>query len=156
MVLGIALLVAGAALLVAEAHVPAAGALGAPGLAALVGGIALTITAAGGGLALALPLALAAAVAAAGFLGVAARKSAEAHHQRVRGGAEDLVGRIGVVRSPPAPVGQVFVNGALWRARAAWNPELDGDLKEGDEVIIDAVDGLTVSVRRAEDWEVLP
>ena len=50
--------------------------------------------------------------------------------------------------------GQVLVDGALWRARPSWT---DGDdaLGEGDPVVVERVSGLTLSVRKAEDWEVL-
>lgn len=153
MALGIALLIAGAALLVAEAHLPSAGALGVPGVGALVGGTALTIGAAGGGVALALPVALAAALAAGAFLLIATRKTAEAHRRQVEGGADALVGRLGVVRSAPAPEGQVFVDGALWRARRALDWDENGSLEEGDRVVVETVDGLTLCVRKAEEWE---
>jgi membrane protein implicated in regulation of membrane protease activity len=61
---------------------------------------------------------------------------------------------VGVVRAAPAPLAQVFVDGALWRAR----PCLDGGetLREGDAVVVERVQGLTLSVRRAEEWELEP
>src|SRR5687767_15785079 len=96
--LGIALLIAGAVLAVAEAHVPS-GALGAAGLVALIAGAAITLTAAGGGLALAVPAAIGAGAVGAGYLVLATRKVAVARHALVRGGAEELVGRVAVVRS---------------------------------------------------------
>jgi membrane-bound serine protease (ClpP class) len=70
----------------------------------------------------------------------------------VRGGATGLVGRKGEVRAAPAPVGRVLVDGELWRARA-WDGE---DLVTGDPVVVEHVDGLTLTVRRAEEWEVAP
>ena len=151
--LGIVLLIVGLALLVAEAHLPAAGALGVAGVAAAVVGASLLALEAGIGLALALPVAAGAGVAGAGLLLVATRKAATAGRLPVRAGAEKLVGRVAVVCSPPAPVGQVLVDGERWRARRAWEDEVDGALAEGDRVVIESVDGLTVSVRRAEEWE---
>jgi membrane-bound serine protease (ClpP class) len=73
----------------------------------------------------------------------------------VRGGAAGLIGRRGEVRTVPEPVGRVFVDGALWRARA-WSVEDDGELHAGDPIIVEHVDGLTLTVRRAEEWEVAP
>lgn len=73
-----------------------------------------------------------------------------AHHRRVRGGAEGLLGRIGDVRTS----GQVFVDGALWRARPGAGE--DGPLRPGEPVVVERVDGLTLTVRRAEEWEVAP
>jgi membrane-bound serine protease (ClpP class) len=48
----------------------------------------------------------------------------------------------------------VFVNGALWGARLGWSHE-DGPLRAGDHVVIESVNGLTLCVRKAEEWEVL-
>jgi membrane-bound serine protease (ClpP class) len=57
------------------------------------------------------------------------------------------------VRAAPTPLGQVFLDGALWRARL-WSPEEDSVLERGDPIVVERVDGLTLTVRRAEDWEV--
>jgi membrane protein implicated in regulation of membrane protease activity len=59
-----------------------------------------------------------------------------------------------VVRRTPAPVGDVLVEGELWRARTSWEEE--PALREGEHVVIEQVHGLTLGVRRAEEWEVLP
>jgi membrane-bound serine protease (ClpP class) len=50
--------------------------------------------------------------------------------------------------------GQVFLDGALWRARQ-WSLDEDEVLERGDPVVVERVDGLTLTVRRAEEWEVL-
>lgn len=152
--LGIALLVAGTALLVLEAHVVSYGILGVTGLAAMVFGAVLAIDAAGGGLALVLTVALTLALAGGALLLGAVRRVALVARRRARTGAEALVGRVGVVRSPPLPLGQVFVDGALWRAR----PLLDEDevLHVGDPIVVEHVSGLTLGVRRAEEWELEP
>lgn len=151
--LGIVLLIVGAALAVAEAHLPTGGALGVPGIGALVAGAVLTLTAMGGGAALAVPAAAAAGAAATGYLLLTTRKVAVARRALARGGAEALVGSAGVVRSWEGATGQVFVNGALWGARLGWAHE-DGPLRAGDQVVIERVSGLTLSVRKAEEWEV--
>ena len=151
---GIGLLLLGAALLVAEAHLPAYGALGVAGLVALVTGGALAVEGSGGGLALVLAVSMVLAATAGSFLVIAARQAAAVSRRRARTGAEGLVGHVGVVRSVPAPVGFVFVDGALWRARPCWD---DGQaLGEGDRVVVERVHGLTLSVRRAEEWELEP
>jgi membrane-bound ClpP family serine protease len=154
--LGIAMVIVGVALLVAEAHLPAGGALGVAGIVALVAGSVMVAVASGLGLALALPVAAGAGVAATGLLLIATSKAARARRLPVRSGAEGLVGRVGVVRAPIAPIGQVMVDGALWRARRAWDPDVDGPLEEGQRVVVEEVNGLTVSVRSAEEWELLP
>jgi membrane protein implicated in regulation of membrane protease activity len=74
----------------------------------------------------------------------------------VRTGSDRLVGQVGVVRAPLAPIGQVMVDGALWRAKPAWEWDLEGPLDPGQRVVVEEVDGLTLSVRRAEEWELEP
>jgi membrane-bound ClpP family serine protease len=149
--LGIALLVVGAGLLVAEAHLPTYGALGLAGLAAFVGGAALAVDGAGGGLVLILTVTVLLTVLGGGLLLYAGRQMLASVRVRTRTGPQGLIGRVGVVRSAPAPLGQVFVDGALWRAR----PCLDSGetLREGDAIVVERVQGLTLAVRRAEEWE---
>ena len=154
--LGIVLLIVGLALLVAEAHLPTLGALGGGGVAAIVGGGVLIVTASGGGLALALPIAIGAGAVAGGLLWIVVAKGLETRRGRIRSGAEALVGRTGVVRASPDPLGQVFVDGALWRARCAWGEDDLETLEDGDRVVVERVDGLTLSVRKAEEWELMP
>ena len=83
------------------------------------------------------------------------RKALATRRRRARTGAEGLVGRLGEGRATPAPVGQVFVDGALWRARR-WDLEEDRALEPGDHVVVERVSGLTLTVRPAEEWEVAP
>lgn len=152
--LGIALLGVGTALLVAEAHVASYGVLGAAGSASMVIGAVLAVDAAGGSVALVLAVALTLAVAGAAMSVAVARRVAVLARRRARTGAEGLIGRVGVLRSAPAPLGQVFVGGELWRAR----PSLADDevLHVGDRVVVEHVSGLTLAVRRAEEWELDP
>ena len=153
--LGIVLMLLGAALAAAEAHVPSHGALGGTGAAAAAGGIALVIGGAGFGLAAALSAGLVAGLVAAGYFWVVLRKSLSASRRRVRSGTEGLIGRVGEVRAAPAPLGQVFLDGALWRARL-WAGDEEAGLERGDPIVVERVDGLTLTVRRAEEWEVAP
>lgn len=130
------------------------GVLGMTGLAAMIVGAALAIDGAGGGLTLVLAVALTLALVGATLLLGAVRRVALVARRRARTGAEALVGRSGVVRSSSLPFGQVFVDGALWRAQ----PVLDeGEaLHVGDRIVVERVSGLTLGVRRAEDWELEP
>jgi membrane-bound serine protease (ClpP class) len=146
------LLVTGAVLLVAEARVTSYGVLGFAGIAALVAGGVLAVDAAGGSVLLALALALPVAVGLIALMAVAGRKSLEVGRRPPRSGARGLIGRVGVVRRGLTPVGDVLVGGELWRARPSWD---DGEpaLREGEHVVVEQVRGLTLSVRRAEEWE---
>ena len=148
---GVALLLVGAALLVAEAHVPA-GILGVLGGVALVGGMALAIAGAGAGLAIVVAGMVAAGAVSGLWLAIATRKTMATRRLRVSSGREALSGRMGVVRSWDAGGGQVLVDGALWRARKSFMDD-DGELGVGDSVVVERVSGLTLAVRRAEEWE---
>jgi membrane-bound ClpP family serine protease len=150
--LGVALLVFGVALLVAEAHVPGA-ILGAMGGVALATGAALAIAGAGAGAAVVVAAILAALGSAAVWLLVATRKSLVARRLKAASGREALSGRTGIVRSWNGEGGQVFVDGALWRARHSW-PDDPEQISAGDAVVVERVSGLTLGVRRAEKWEV--
>jgi membrane-bound ClpP family serine protease len=152
--LGVVLLLAGVALAAAEAHVPSHGALGGSAAVATAGGIALVIGGAGFGLAAALAAGLVAGLVAMIYVWVVLQKALGASRRRVRSGAEGLIGRVGEVRAAPAPLGQVFLDGALWRARL-WTGD-EERLHRGDPIVVERVDGLTLTVRRAEEWEVAP
>jgi membrane-bound serine protease (ClpP class) len=153
--IGVVLVLMAAALAAAEAHVPSHGALGGTAAVAAAAGIALVVAGAGFGTAAAVAAGLVAGAVAAAYALLVLRKALVASHRRVRSGAEGLVGRVGEVRAAPAPLGQVFLDGALWRARLS---QLDADAvpQRGDPIVVERVDGLTLTVRRAEEWEVAP
>jgi membrane-bound serine protease (ClpP class) len=146
--LGILLVVMGAALVVAEAHLPSHGALGTGAVAALALGVILILTGSGAAVGLALAGGLGVGLAGAVWVLILVRKALATRRLIARNG---LVGRIGMVR----PSGQVFVDGALWRARL-WDPEEEPELRPGDAVVVEHVNGLTLTVRHAEEWELAP
>jgi membrane-bound ClpP family serine protease len=154
-VVGLLLLVTGAGLVVAEAHLPSHGALGVAGISALLAGAIFAIAGAGAGLAVAIPIAAILAASAAAGLAFVARKAVSARHGSIRAGSEALVGRVGVLQSWSDTEGRVFVEGCLWRARPSWPDEDRPGLHEGDRVVVERVTGLTLAVRPAEEWEVL-
>jgi membrane-bound ClpP family serine protease len=147
---GVVLVLIGVALLVAEAHLPA-GVLGVAGGVSMAAGAALAIAGAGGALAVAIPVAVGAGAIAALWLAIVARGAIGSRTLRTQSGPEALSGRIGTVRTWAGNNGQVMVDGALWRARPCL-PE-DTALHEGDEVVVEQVSGLTLAVRKAEEWE---
>ncbi len=153
--LGIALVVMGAALMVAEAHVPTHGVLGAGAAAALTAGVVLTLSAAGAAGAAVAAAGIGVALVALVFAWLLAVESLRARRLLIRTGSRALAGRVATVRSVPAPIGQVQLDGALWRARL-WELEDEGvPLAEGSPVVVESIDGLTLTVRPAEEWEVL-
>jgi membrane-bound serine protease (ClpP class) len=154
--LGIALLVIGAVLVVTEAHVPRLGVLGAPGVVALTAGTVLAVAGLGGGIAVAVVAAALVAVTGVAAVGLSAVKGAAATRARIRSGPERLVGRVGTVRSWEGPAGKVAIDGGLWRARQSWGEDEPTEIHAGDEVVVEHLSGLTLAVRRAEEWELAP
>jgi membrane-bound ClpP family serine protease len=159
--LGIVLIVVGLVLVAIEAHTPTLGALGVPGTAALIAGAALTVGGLGGGIAVAVTVAVVLAVASAVALKLVLPQAAAVRRRRIRSGPESLLGQVGVVRAwEREGLGQVLVDGALWQACSADPPgEDDGaeaPLHTGDTVVVERRNGLTLAVRRAEQWEVAP
>jgi membrane-bound serine protease (ClpP class) len=151
--LGVVLVIAGAALMVAEAHLPSHGVMGTGAAAALTAGVVLTLSGAGatGGAVVAAGVTVALAALALAWLLLV--KSLAAHRLAVRSGSRALPGRVATVRASPAPVGQVLLDGALWRARI-WEPDAESvPMAEGSAVVVESIDGLTLIVRPAEQWE---
>jgi len=148
--IGIALLVVGAIVVTVEAHVPSLGMLGGPGVVALAIGAVLAVGGLGGGIALGLVAAVLVTAVGVGVVGLSVAKGKAVGRHRVR---TDLVGRLGVVRRWDAPDGTVLVDGALWNARPSFP---DGEpIRSGDRIVVERVSGLTLCVRKAEDWELV-
>jgi membrane-bound ClpP family serine protease len=153
-ILGAVLLIIGALLVLVEAHVPTGGVVGGAAILAVVAGAAMMLVAAGAPAPVVLVLAVLAAAAAAVGLVLAGRRLVRDRRLRPRTGAEALVGHVGVLRRAPDPEARVFVDGALWRAEPDWQHE-EAELHAGDRVIVERVHGLTLCVRKAEEWELV-
>jgi membrane-bound ClpP family serine protease len=155
--LGVSLLLVGAIMILVEAHVPTMGVLGTPGVIALTAGAVLAVLGLGGGVVLGVVAALLVAGSAGGVLAITVGKGAAVRRRRVRAGPESLMGRVGVVRNWDGASGCVAVDGTLWTARRSVleDGEDSFELHPGDHVVVDHLDGLTVGVRRAEEWELI-
>ena len=137
---GIALMLLGVALLVIDLHAPTHGVLTIGGLISLLFGLALLFQNEPGTYRVNLWLILAIGGAIAVFWAFATGKAMAAQRLPVATGVHTMVGHRGEVRGP----GLVFVDGALWQAQAAD----DSELVAGEEVEVQAVDGLQLTVRR--------
>ena len=140
---GVTLLILGVALLIAETQLPTGGIMGVLGVVSLsISGLLLFDT--NEDFDVSVPLVIAVAV----VFGVAVlwvgRKVMEARRGKVHTGYEELVGAVGDVRVPIDPLGQVFVQGALWRAERAGD---GGVIPSGARVRVEDVEGLTLRVR---------
>lgn len=137
----------GVSLLVAELLLPTGGVLAVLGVVGLVGGGVIALTAESDATAAdwAGPALITLGILSAISFYTVTRKVLEAHRdQPIRAGHEELIGAAAEVRSSLDPEGQVWIEGALWRARLASD---GGPLRPGDRVTVEAVEGLTLLVR---------
>jgi membrane-bound serine protease (ClpP class) len=142
---GILLLVLGVALIIAEAHVvPTHGILGAAGVAALVVAGLVLYNTDSDSFEVSVPAVVVTGLLLGGFLAFAVQRTFVAHQRPVMTGWEEMIGATGEVREPLDPIGQVFVEGALWRARPA---DEGSSIGRGYRVRVESVEGLTLIVR---------
>lgn len=137
----------GVGLLLAELLLSTGGILAALGAAGLIAGgvLALTADADASASDWAGPALITLGIVSAISFYFISRKVLEAHRgQPVRAGHEELIGAPAEVRTSLDPEGQVWIEGALWRARLTGD---GGPLRPGDRVTVDAIEGLTLLVR---------
>jgi membrane-bound serine protease (ClpP class) len=139
---GLLLLAAAVALFIAEAHFTS-GVLGASGVVALILSGLLLFDTDTGAVEVSAPVVIVAGLLIGGFLAFAIERVVRARREPVRTGYEELVGRTAEVRAPLEPLGQVWIEGALWRARL---DDADGRIETGGRVRVTSVDGLTLVV----------
>ena len=146
--IGVVLLVLAVGLIIAEAHLPTGGLLGLAGIGALIAGGLLLFDTGGEGPSVSPALVIAVAVAFGGSLVLIGQRAIAARKEPVRAGWEELIGEVGQVRETIDPIGQVFVAGALWRARPA---APDEPIEAGYRVRVESVEGLTLTVAPLAD-----
>ena len=137
---GLALMLLGVALLVVDLHAPTHGVLTAGGLISLLFGLALLFQNEPGVYRVNLWLIIGIAGAIGIFWVFATGKALAARRLPVETGVQKMVGQVAEVRGP----GLVFVDGALWQAHAAD----DSELVPGEQVKVQSVDGLQLTVGR--------
>lgn len=141
--IGVVLLVLAIGLLAAEAQLPTGGLLGVAGVGALVGGGLLLFDTGGDAPDVSPALIIATGVLIGGAVILIGQRALKAQGEPIRAGREELIGEEGEVRQRVDPLGQVYLDGSLWRARAA-NP--DEPLEVGYRVIVESIEGLTLTV----------
>ena len=137
---GLALMVLGIALLIVDLHAPTHGVLTVAGVISLLFGLALLFQNEPAAYRVNLWLIIGIGGAIAIFWTFATGKALAARRLPVETGVQTMVGQRAEVRGP----GLVFVDGALWQAHTAD----DSELVPGEEVEVQSVDGLQLTVRR--------
>jgi membrane-bound serine protease (ClpP class) len=82
------------------------------------------------------------ALVMSGIFGVIVYKVAQARRMGVKAGPEQLIGKIGRVTRSFTPIGEVRVDGQVWRAETT-----GGEVKEGDQVEVVGREGLILKVK---------
>jgi membrane-bound serine protease (ClpP class) len=142
---GLGLIILGIILIIGEALAPSFGALGFGGVIAIViGSIILIDTDIPG---FVVSRALIGAIALVSSLGLMAiiAFAVKARQRPIVAGREEMVGAIGMALAGFEASGHVFVHGERWSANT------ETPLREGQSVLVTAVDGLTLKVRPVED-----
>lgn len=141
-VAGVLLLLLAVGLIVAETQLPG-GILGGAGVVALAASGLLLYDTDSDEFGVSPPVVIVLALVIGVGMMFVVRKVMDTRHNPVLTGWEELIGAEATVRQPLEPVGQVFVQGALWRARSTEDERIDS----GDRVRVESVDGLTLEVR---------
>jgi len=141
--IGVTLIVLALILYVAEVKITSHGLLGVFGTISLVLGGLFLFNSPSGAVRVSWPVLLVVAIVALLFFVVVVRKIALAMRRPHSTGLSSLIGAKGVVRSPLEPLGQVKVNGELWRAKAE-----EGELLKDEPIEVVDIEGLTLIVKR--------
>lgn len=123
---------------IAEVKVASYGILSIGGLVALTLGSIMLFEDVGVSLKLMAPT----IVLVGGFFVAVAALAFRAYHRKPTGGADGLIGEVGVVKEPLAPEGMVFVHGEYWRAVSKERIEAD------EPVEVTGIEGLKLKVKR--------
>lgn len=139
---GLALIILGVALMVAEAFAPSFGILGVGGGVAFVVGSIVLMDTELPGYQIAYPLIGGFALASFLLFGFGLNLAMRAHKHKHVTGNESWIGAIAVASEDFQGTGHVKIQGERWKARC------DESVRQDEEVVIDEVDGLTLKVHR--------
>ncbi|MBI1814955.1 MAG: nodulation protein NfeD [Deltaproteobacteria bacterium] len=141
---GLALILLGVAMLVAELFLPSFGVVGVGGLIAFVIGSLLLFDTADSDLAVDRGIIAAAAATLGSFTLWVGYLVVHSQRRKPSLGQEGMIGEVGEVRQRLAPAGKVFVHGEYWNAVAE---AADDPLDVGAQVQVVAIEGLKIVVR---------
>jgi membrane-bound serine protease (ClpP class) len=142
---GMALIILGLALMIAEAFVPSFGALGLGGAAAFVVGSLILIDTDIPGYGISIPLIIGLALSSALLFFFIIGMALKARRQPVASGAEELIGAVGEAIGGFPDQGRVHLHGEIWSARS------DRGIAPGTPVRVLGRDGLTLVVEPLSD-----
>jgi membrane-bound serine protease (ClpP class) len=142
---GLALMLLGLVLFVAELFTPTFGALTLTGVVAFIAGALILFNTPEFAYQVPLPSIIGIPVGLAVIIGFGMRKVLQSMHVQPTTGQEGLLGAIGTVKVALEPQGSVFVWGERWAATSE-----DGEpIPAGERVNVTAVDGFRLTVKKA-------
>jgi len=144
---GVALIILGLVLMMAEAFVPSFGALGIGGVAAFVFGSLVLIDTDQPGYGISIPLVLTVGIASAFLMVFIIGMALKSQRRPVVSGKEELLGARGLVLEDFSGEGRVRVHGEVWAAHS------DLPLRRDQSVSITGRDGLVLKVTPTEEKE---
>lgn len=142
---GVALILVAFLMFIAELFVTSYGLLTVGGLIAFVLGSLILIRSDLPGIAIDRGLIAMVALVIAGILALLLNLVMKTQRSKATTGEEGLIGMRAEVRQSLMPKGTVFVDGALWSAVSE-----SGEVPAGQEVVVTAVNGLTLTVKKEE------
>ncbi len=142
---GVALILLAFLLFALEFYVGGFGALGIGGVVSLIAGGLLLTSTSNPDFQVSRWLVISMGLVIAAFFGMFALAVLRARRMPAALGVQTMVGRRAIARSDLDPQGFVFIEGERWRAVAE-----DGPVRQGEAVIVTAVKGLTLTVRRRQ------
>ena len=144
---GIALIILAMIFFIAEVKVVSFGLLTVAGVISLVIGSLMLFKSPDPALRVSYDVIAAAALFSAVVAGFVTFMVVRAHRQQVRTGAEGLIHEVGVAKTDLSPRGKVFVHGEIWDA------VVDGAVESGEQIAVQAVEGMLLRVRRVASAE---
>jgi len=143
---GLALIIVGIGLMVAEAFAPSFGVLGLGGIAAfIIGSVILIDTDKMPGVGLSWSVIAAFALTSLMFFGFAIGLILRSRHKAVVTGREELIGAVGTALENFTEIGRIHVRSEIWTART------EVPVHKGQRVSVKGLDGLILSVAPSED-----
>src|SRR5690606_25972821 len=137
---GVALIAIGAVLMLAEAFVPSFGALGIGGVVAVVMGGLFLMDGEAPGFTITLPFLVSLAIASAILLLALGVFVVRSRQRLVVSGREEMIGALGTITHLAEGAAYAHIHGESWRVIA------DRSLHVGEQVRVQAVEGLTLRV----------
>ncbi len=137
---GLALIIFGIALMIAEAFAPSFGILGLGGVASFILGSIMLVDTDIPGYTISWKLIASVGAISTGFFLFAMIMIARSRQRPVVSGVEDMIGKTGEVIDWTDDRGHVRIHGEIWNAKASTS------LSPGSQVRIESIDGLTLTV----------